>query len=428
MPYMQRTPTLLVTTFIALLAWLPAAAAEFQPLDPAQVGMSAARLQRLDTTMAAYVEQERIAGQVILVLRDGGIVYAKANGWRDREAGQPMTADTIFRIASQSKAIVSAGIMVLQEQGKLDIGQPLSNWFPEWTQAQVAVPTADGGYTLEPVTRPITLRDLLTHTSGISYGEGPAAERWAQAGLQGWYFADKHEPIGESVARMASLPIDAQPGASWIYGYSTDILGAVIERASGSNLASFLRAEIFAPLDMRDTHFYLPREKADRLAVVYQPGADGGLEAIPAASGMQAQGLYVEGNGPNLSYSGGAGLLSTARDYARFLQMLLNGGELDGQRILSPKTVELMTVNHLVDLPFRPGQGFGLGFWVIEDLGAYGASGSVGSYGWGGAYHSTYFVDPKERLVVVYMTQLRPADGLDDYAKLRSGVYQAIVE
>jgi len=390
--------------------------------------MSAERLQRLDATMSTYVDEQRIAGQVILVLRDGGVVFAQANGWRDREGGIPMSEDTIFRIASQSKALISVGIMILQEQGKLDIGQPLSFWFPEWAQAQVAVSDGEGGYSLEPLARPITLRDLLTHTAGISYGEGPAAQLWAQAGLQGWYFADNDERIGTSVARMASLPIDAQPGTSWIYGYNTDILGAVIERASGTDLSNFLQAEILTPLDMRDTYFYLPREKAGRLAVVYQPAENGGVEAVPAASGMQAQGLYIEGSGPNVSFSGGAGLLSTARDYARFLQMLLNGGELDGQRILSPKTVELMTVNHLADLPFRPGQGFGLGFSIIEDLGAFGAPGSVGSYGWGGAYHSTYWVDPEERLVVVYMTQMRPADGLDDYARLRNGVYQAIVE
>ena len=227
---------------------------------------------------------------------------------------------------------------------------------------------------------------------------------------------------------MGALPIDDHPGESWIYGYNTDILGAVIEKASGQDLWTFLRSEILEPLGMRDTHFYLPQEKADRLAVVYRPKEGGGIEPIPVKDGMQSQGLYIDGHGPNVSYSGGAGFLSTARDYSRFLQMLLNEGELDGKRILSPKTVELMTTSHIGDIPFRPGQGFGLGFSVLEDLGTRGTLGSEGEYGWGGAYHSTYWVDPVEELVVVYLTQIIPATGLDDYAKLRNGIYQAIVD
>ncbi|MEQ8952659.1 MAG: serine hydrolase domain-containing protein, partial [Gammaproteobacteria bacterium] len=285
----------------------------------------------------------------------------------------------------------------------------------------------NGGYRLEPARRQITLRHLLTHTSGVGYGSGPAQHAWEEAGFQGWYFAHMAEPISAAIARMGSLPLDQHPGEQWIYGYSTDILGAVIEKASGKDLASFLQQELFTPLDMRDTHFYLPRGKANRLATVYQPGHNG-VEPSPAGDGMLSQGTYIEGAGPNRSYSGGAGLLSTARDYGRFLQMTLNGGELDGVRILSPKTIESMTVNHLGDLPFRPGQGFGLGYSVVEDLGANGSLGSEGEYGWGGAYHSTYWVDPQEDLVVLYFTQIRPATGLDDYNKLRNGIYQAMVD
>lgn len=403
-------------------------ATEFETVPPERAGMSPERLGTLDRILEAYVEDETVAGQVTLVLRRGQIVFSDATGWRDKEAGAPMTTDTIFRIASQTKAIVSTGVMILHERGQLNIGHPLSRYFPEWSEVQVAIDDGAGGYLLEPAGQPITLRHLLTHTAGVDYGGGPAGRLWERAGLAGWYFADKQEPIGDSIARMGALPIAAQPGEQWIYGYSTDILGAVIEKASGTDLATFLQREIFEPLAMGDTHFYLPREKADRLAVVYQPREGGGVEPIPADNGMQAQGFYVEGQGPNASYSGGAGLLSTAHDYARFLQMFLNGGELDGRHILSPKTVELMTTNHLGDIPFRPGVGFGLGFYVVEDLGERGELGSVGEYGWGGAYHSTYWVDPEEELVVVYMTQLRPADGLDDHATLRSGVYQAIME
>src|SRR5690606_10102041 len=230
--------------------------------------------------------------------------------------------------------------------------------------------------------RPITIRDLLTHTAGIGYGGGVASDRWEAAGIQGWYFADRDEPIGATVARMASLPFDAHPGGQWVYGYNTDILGALVERVSGMPLDEFLRVNILEPLGMNDTHFYLPPEKADRLAVVYSMNDDGELERAPEPGGMVGQGAYV--HAPRKSFSGGAGLLSTASDYARFLQMLLNGEELDGKRILSPKLFQLMTVDHVDGIPFREVQGFGLGFWVRKDVGAAGLHGSVGEYGWGG--------------------------------------------
>ena len=336
-----------------------------------------------------------------------------------------MSTDTLFRIASQTKAITSLGIMMLQERGLLDINAPLSRYLPEWKEMQVAVANSSGGYTLEPARREITLRHLLTHTGGMSYGTGVAASAWAQASIQGWYFADREEPVRDTIARMASLPLDAHPGEQWIYGYNTDILGAVIEQVSGQDLASFFATEIFAPLGMNDTHFYLPANKRGRLATVYRP-ADGGVEAIPETNGMQSQGLYDEG--PRQSFSGGAGLLSTASDYAKFLQMTLNGGELNGTRLVSRKTIELMTTDHLSDIAFQPGQGFGLGFSIATDLGLRGTLGSEGEYAWGGAYHSVYWVDPVEDLLVVYLTQIIPATNLDDHTTLRNGVYQAIVD
>ena len=424
---MPKINSRLIFTFVILvLSSSTTVAADFSRARPEGLGMSSERLGRLDTVLNSYVEKDQIAGQVLLVLRNGRIVHSLANGMRDIGTGEPMTEDTIFRIASQTKAIVSTGIMILHERGQLDISHPLSRYIPEWENVQVAVPDENGSYDLEPAERPITLRHLLTHTGGMSYGTGPASKEWEDANFQGWYFANKTETIGESIARMASLPLDAHPGTAWIYGYNTDILGAVIEKASGMDLNNFLQQEIFEPLDMSDSHFYLPESKRDRLAVVYQPKQGGGIEAIPAIDGMRSQGMYIDG--PRISYSGGAGLLSTAKDYARFLQMTLNGGELDGKRILSRKTIELMTTNHLGELPFRSGQGFGLGFSIVTDLGERGTLGSVGEYGWGGAYHSTYWVDPLENLVVVYLTQIIPATGLDDYAKLRSGIYQAIID
>ena len=416
---MPRINSRLIFTFVILvLSSSTTVAADFSRARPEGLGMSSERLGRLDTVLNSYVEKDQIAGQVLLVLRNGRIVHSLANGMRDIGTGEPMTEDTIFRIASQTKAIVSTAIMILHERGQLDISHPLSRYIPEWENVQVAVPDENGSYDLEPAERPITLRHLLTHTGGMSYGTGPASKEWEDANFQGWYFANKTETIGESIARMASLPLDAHPGTAWIYGYNTDILGAVIEKASGMDLNNFLQQEIFEPLDMSDSHFYLPESKRDRLAVVYQPKQGGGIEAIPAIDGMRSQGMYIDG--PRISHSGGAGLLSTAKDYARFLQMTLNGGELDGKRILSRKTIELMTTNHLGELPFRSGQGFGLGFSIVTDLGERGTLGSVGEYGWGGAYHSTYWVDPLENLVVVYLTQIIPATGPVSYTHLRA--------
>ena len=397
-----------------------------QRVRPESVGLSSERLNRLSEALDGYVKDGRLSGGVALVARRGKVAYVEAFGQRDIEAKAPMREDSVFRIASQTKALVSVGVMMLQEEGRLLINDPVGKYLPEFRETTVAVPKQGGGYDVVKAKRQITIRDLLTHTAGVGYGGGVARDRWEAAKITGWYFADREEPVGATVARMAALPFDAHPGERWVYGYSTDILGALVERVSGRTLEEFLRARIFEPLGMKDTHFYLPESKADRFAVVYSAKESGGLERAPEPGGMVGQGAYLKG--PRKSFSGGAGLLSTAQDYARFLSMLLNGGELDGKRLLSRKSVELMTVDHIEGKPFRDGQGFGLGFVVVKDLGARGWPGSVGEYGWGGAYHSTYWVDPKEQLVVVYFTQLIPARGLDDHDKLRALVYQAIVD
>jgi CubicO group peptidase (beta-lactamase class C family) len=422
MPKLLRHLLLFPLALVSLLE--PSLAQNLSPAVPESVGVSSERLTRLDDAMKGYVDDNQLSGAVVLIARRGGIVYHKAFGERDQENASPMTKDAIFRIASQTKALVSVGVMVLQEQGKLLIGDPVSKYVPEFAHTTVAIAGSGDDYTVVDANRPIVLRDLLTHTSGVSYGNGPAADQWEEAGIQGWYFADREEPVGETIAQLPALPFDAQPGEAWVYGYNTDILGAVIEKASGQPLDMFLTHAVLAPLGMHDTHFYLPPDKSNRLAVVYSSSDGGGFSKAPDPGHMVGQGAYL--NGPRVSFSGGAGLLSTANDYARFLQMMLNGGTLDGHRILSRKTVELMTVDHLSGLPFRPGTGFGLGFSVVTDLGARGIPGSLGEYGWGGAYHSTYWVDPQEELVVVYLTQLIPAQGVDDHAKLRSLLYQAI--
>ena len=400
-------------------------AQELPRAKPEDVGMSSQQLTRLSTTLDGYVKDGRLAGGVALVMRRGKVAFLHTFGSRDREANSPMKADSIFRIASQSKALTSVGIMMLQEEGKLLISDPVSKFIPEFANSTVAVPKDGGGYDVVKAKRQITIRDLLTHTSGISYGTGPAKDKWDAAKISGFYFSDRDEPIGETIKRMAALPMDAHPGEKYIYGYSIDILGVVIERASGMAFDQFLQQRILDPLAMKDTSFYLPMNKLDRLAVVYS-AKDGKAERAPVEGTIASQGHYV--NGPRKSFSGGAGLLSTPGDYARFLQMMLNGGQLNGKRILSRKSVELMTIDSLLGITFRPGQGFGLGFSVVKDIGLYGALSSVGEYGWGGAYHSVYWVDPKEQLVVIYMTQLLPAGNIDDYGKLRAGVYSSIVD
>jgi CubicO group peptidase (beta-lactamase class C family) len=417
---------------IALLFAALAHAAGSDPLpraQPEEVGLSSERLKQLDPVLKGYVDEGKLAGSVLLVARRGKLVYLQAFGQRDREARAPMLPDSIFRIASQTKALVSVGILMLAEQGKLQLSDPLSKYIPEFKESTVAVPKEGGGYEVVKAKREITIRDLLTHTSGIGYGTGVAADKWKEAGIGGWYFADRKEPIAATVARMAALPNDAQPGEKWVYGYSIDILGVVIERAGGKPLDEFMRTRITEPLKMQDTAFYLPPAKKDRLTVVYSAVESGKLERAPNPGAMLGQGAYLVG--PRQSFSGGAGFLSTAGDYARFLQMMLNGGELDGNRLISRKTVELMTSDHLRKIPYQENQdgvGFGLGFSVLKDLGARGQMGSVGEFGWGGAYHSTYWADPREQLIVVYLTQLNPALGLDDFGKVRSLVYQSIVD
>lgn len=416
--------SILLILFVLFISGLHAQ--ELQTANPESVGLSPERLQQLTNTFQAYVTDKKMAGSVVMIMRHGKVAYFQSFGKRDIETNAPMQNDAIFRIASQTKALVSIGIMILQEEGKLLIGDPVSKYIPEFKETTVAEPKEGGGYNVVKAKRAITLRHLLTHTSGIGYGSGVAADKWKEAGIQGWYFADRDEPVATTISRIAALPMDAHPGEKHVYGYSTDILGVVIEKTSGKSLDDFITTRILTPLGMKDTHFYLPENKISRLATVYSRYPDRMMERAPDAGTMMSQGAYVKG--PRKSFSGGAGLLSTASDYVRFLQMLLQGGTYNGKRILSRKTVELITVSHTGDINFRPGEGFGLGFSICLDLGRRGTPGSVGEYGWGGAYGSIYWVNPKEDMIVVYFKQLIPTNQLDDEAKLRTLVYQAIVD
>jgi CubicO group peptidase (beta-lactamase class C family) len=407
---------------------VPLSAADLPRVRPEVVGLSTERLSRIGAVMQKYVEEGRLGGVVTLVARDGKVAWLQAFGTLDPRTGAPMPTDAVFRIASQTKAVTSVAVMILFEEGKLLLGDPVSKYIPEFKTTTVAVPDEINkgkkgpGYTIVPAKRQITVRDLLTHTAGISYGDGPAMDLYKQAGIRGWFLADRAEPVGEVIKRLAKLPFDAQPGEKFIYGYNTDILGYLVEVVSGMSLADFVRKRITEPLAMADTSFFLPEEKAGRLSAVYGIGKDGKAEAVNDPKDI----AYVKG--PRMCYAGGAGLLSTAEDYARLLLMLQSGGEWGGVHILSPKSVELMTVDHCGPLYTAPGSGFGLGFWVTKELGRNGEPGSVGSFGWGGAYHTTYWVDPVEKLVAVFMTQLLPATGSDAQAKFKALVYQSIVE
>ena len=417
---MKRTMAAVVS--ILLLATFAAAQA-----PATRSTFSSERLARLDGALQAYVAENRVAGAVALVLQDGQPIYERAVGWSDKEAGRRMTTDTIFRIASQTKAITSAAILALMEEGKLGVTDPVSRFIAPFAKTTVAEPSREGREAV-PARRQILIRDLLTHTAGISYGtERHIAPLYEAKGLGpaagfGWYTADKSEPICETMERLAGLPFVSQPGEAYVYGYNTDVLGCVVERASGMPLDEFIRTRITEPLGMKDTRFFLPASEQHRLAAVYSSDDQSRVRRAP--EGPRGQGSYVDG--PRRSFSGGAGLLSTARDYARFLEMIRNGGVLGSARILSPRTAALMTTNQIGTLHSTAGLGYGFGFQTTDRYGANGLD-SEGAFGWSGAYGTVYRVDPKARLVIVLMIQLLP-NRTDIRTTFPTLVYQALVE
>src|SRR5262245_45777825 len=410
---MQRLFPLVFALFVAT--------ASAQHPAVVESGLSSERLARLDKVMQQYVDENQLAGIVALVLRDGQPVYERAVGWSDKESGRRMTADTIFRIASQTKAITSTAILTLVEEGKLTLTEPVSRMIPQFAKTTVAV-----GGSVVPAKRAITIRDLLTHTAGVSYGTEPAvASQYEAKGLGpaagfGWYTADKDEQVCSTMERLATLPFVAQPGELWVYGYNTVIVGCIVERATGMPLDVFVKTRITGPVGMTDTQFFLPADQRNRLAAVYASGDDGLITRAP--DGPRGQGNYIDG--PRRSFAGGAGLLSTARDYGRFLEMIRRGGELDGVRILAPRSVKLMTTNQVGTLHATTGLGFGLGFETTDRYGANGMD-SERAFGWAGAYGTIYRVDPEANLVMLLMIQLLP-NATDIRTVFPTLVYQAI--
>jgi len=396
---------------------------------PEAVGMSSARLARLDHAMQDYVERQDVAGVVSLVARRGKVVHFSTFGHRDREAHKPMSHDAIFRIASMTKPVASVALMMLYEEGRFQLRDPIAKWLPEFGEMKVATPATyqelgRGRYRTLPASRPITVQHLLTHTAGLANTyRGITKPEFDQiAPLP----PKPGDTVGEMVKRLAKLPLNFEPGDAWEYGVATDVVGRLVEVMSGQSFDVFLRERIFGPLGMRDTHFYLPKAKLDRFASLYRPDAKQKLEVAEAAT---ADSAFVRE--PHTYFSGAGGLVSTARDYFRFSQMMLNGGELDGVRILSRKTVELMTVNHTGDRDVwlvGPGHGFGLGYAVVLDQGKVAMPYSVGTYFWWGAFNTTFWIDPKEQLIGILLTQLRPYNHLNIRQDLATLAYQAIVD
>jgi CubicO group peptidase (beta-lactamase class C family) len=423
---MKQTLLLFLALAGAVFAAPPANTAQSAAVAKKTLALSTERLARVDHLLKQYVDQNKIAGAVALVLRDGKPVYERAVGWSDKEAGRKMTTNTIFRIASQTKAITSTAILALVEEGKIGLKEPVGHFIPTFTKTTVAVKNGSE-VKIVPANRQITIEDLLTHTAGISYGrESQVSSLYEAKGLgpaagNGWYTADKDEPICETMERLGTLPFVEQPGEKFVYGYNTDILGCVVEKASGMPLDEFIRTRITGPLGMKDTRFFIPPAERERLAAVYASGSDGLI--VRAPEGSKGQGSYVDG--PRKSFAGGAGLTSTAHDYARFLEMIRNGGVLGGARILAPRTAELMTTNQSGTLHSATGLGFGLGFETVDRYGASGMA-AVGAFGWGGAYGTLYQVDRQSRMVIVLMLQMMP-NATDIQTKFMTLVYQALL-
>ena len=402
-----------------------AQAAPLPEASPEEVGMSTERLGRIDAAMQKAVDSGELPGAVVLIARDGQLVYAKSFGWQDRAKNIPMANDSIFRLYSMTKPVVSVAAMMLVEEGRLGLQEPVSKYIPEFKEMKVGVESKDAegkpAITLVDAKRQITVQDLLRHTSGLTYGVLGASNAIKKMYLDAQIFSQKWV-LADFVKALARLPLEFQPGTTWEYGHSTDVLGRVVEVASGQSLDVFLAGRIFEPLKMVDTAFQVPPEKLDRLA-----------QAMPDVYTGKTPEL-IDFSKPQTFFAGGHGLVSTAADYLRFAQMLANGGELEGTRILGPRTVEYMTSNHVnpqIDkgpayLP-GPGYGFGLGFATRIDRGQSEWPGSPGDFFWSG-YAGTYFwVDPEEELVPVLMTQ-EPLRRQYYRVLMRNLVYQAIVK
>lgn len=411
-----------VSFTIALLLFASIVFGQTLPaVKPELVGMSSERLARLDRVLKQYTDEKKIPGAVALIARHGKTAYFKSFGMSNIEAGIPMKNDAMFRIASMSKAITSTAVMMLYEEGYFLLNDPVSKFIPEFRNMKVIIPDSTGNsYKLIPAKGEITIRNLLNHTAGITYGTGLQAEFYKNAGMTVG-LTPTLGTIGEMIKKLAALPLISQPGEEFQYGMSIDVLGCLVEVVSGMTLDKFMEQRIFGPLGMKDTCFILPKEKLPRLALLYLLNNRGVLEKDPVDPSYLCSQTY---------FSGGAGLVSTASDYFKFAQMFLNKGQLNGVRLLSRKTVELMTSNSIGDLyaPNRIGSGdkFGYGFGIRTERGRYDELETLGIFGWDGAFHTRFWIDPKEDIIGIFMIQSDSSTMIN--SRFRVLVYQAIVD
>ncbi len=381
---------------------------------PEEVGMSAARLQRIAPVMQRWVDNGKIPGALTMIAREGRLVHFEKFGLQDVASSTPIEFGTIFRIYSMTKPITSVAVMMLYEEGHFQLNTPVSEFIPAFKDMKVY---ANHGDAIVDAEREVTVKHLLTHTAGLIYGGDwihPINDRYRAADFYGGDLSHMAQELG-------SIPLLHHPGDAWNYGMSTDVLGYLVEVVSGMPFAEFLKKRIFEPLDMVDTDFSVPGEKADRYATLYEPTEDGGIQVL--------QNAPVSSGPLSFFHSGGAGLQSTAADYLRFCQMMLNEGELDGVRLLGRKTVELITMNHISEdwQPlWRTGSGFGLGFAVVTNVAETHSLGSLGTYSWGGLASTTFWIDPVEELIGILMTQL--IGDAPFHPQFRVLTYQAIID
>jgi CubicO group peptidase (beta-lactamase class C family) len=437
-----RARTVAISIVLSLsVGGLAVAAGPLLTTKPEKVGLSPERLARIDRLMESYVEEGSLPGALGMIARRGRIAYFETWGMRDREAGAPMTPDTIFRVYSMTKPITSVAVMILFEEGHFRLKDPIGRFIPELADLEVMKESKDaktGGTTVTTFKskRQITIQDLLRHTAGLTYGffgNTTVDRMYREAEI-----LRRDETLAELVARLGELPLLYEPGTTWHYSVADDVLGRLVEVVSGMAFDQFLERRLFGPLGMKDSGFWVPPEKQHRFAQLYSPeGTEydeeaflrkGGDPHVVVPSDPRASERYL--SRPTF-LSGGGGMVSTASDYMRFCLMMLHGGELDGTRILSRKTVELIRADHLSGFDMtspRTGYTFGLGFAVAEDLGLTNALGSEGEYNWGGAAGTRFWIDPREKMVGVFMVQIIPHSGLRYGGEFRHLSYGAIAD
>jgi CubicO group peptidase (beta-lactamase class C family) len=417
--------SLLVLTVAALNLF--AGAQDLPAAKPESVGLSGERLERIGVAVQRSIDDKRVAGGVTLVIRRGHVAWFKAQGMMDREAAKPMSPDAMFRICSMTKPITSVAVMILYEEGKFLLDDPASKYLPEFKNPKVLVKPASGEPYTIPAAREITIRDLLRHTSGLAYNWNADLGAMYEKANVASGLLPYDGTIGDSVKNLAGVPLLFNPGERFEYSLGVDVLGRLVEVVSGKPLDEFFRTRIFEPLGMKDTYFYPPENKLDRLATAYTYYPDKGLNRFPDAPIREGTFVYsadYPSRGPKKLFSGGGGLVSTAMDYARFCQMMLDGGKAGNTRLLSRKSVELMTQDSLGKI--SPEQGFGLGFGVDGVKAPLSELGSPGEYNWGGFFYTGFSIDPKEQMIVIFMAQLHPGGDLTLSQQVHVLAYQAI--